>query len=136
MVKIEEVKLADFSLFRLAFFHVMFYYSDIFYYGDVLLHRRNVTGNVMLRRRYVTETLCYGDVLSRRRFVQRHFVRAPRLLPYGASQLCKKTNMNYQIQFVAFIIINLQYLLILLVLLYSERYTRGLFLFVSISLNL
>ncbi len=46
-----------------------------------MLRRRFVTGDVLLRRRFVTETFCtgdvlLGDVLSRRRFVRRPFVCA------------------------------------------------------------
>ncbi len=46
-----------------------------------MLWRRFVTGDVLLRRRFVTETFCYGDVLlgdflSRRRFVRRRVVCA------------------------------------------------------------
>ncbi len=46
-----------------------------------MLRRRFVTGDVLLRRRFVMETFCYGDVLlgdvlSRRRFVRRRFVCA------------------------------------------------------------
>jgi hypothetical protein len=63
MVKIEKVKLADFSLFRLAFLHEMLYYSDIFYYGDVLLRRRFVPETLCYRKRTVAETLCQGAVL-------------------------------------------------------------------------
>jgi hypothetical protein len=49
---------------------------ETFCYGDVLLQ-----GDVLLRRRFVTETFCrgdvlLGDVLSRRRFVRRPFVCA------------------------------------------------------------
>ncbi len=45
-----------------------------------MLRRRFVTGDVLLRRRFVTrrrfveETFCYVDVLLRRRFVRRRFV--------------------------------------------------------------
>jgi hypothetical protein len=45
--------------------------------GDVLLRRRFVPETLCYRRRSVTETFCYGDVLSRRRFVRRRFVFAP-----------------------------------------------------------
>jgi hypothetical protein len=57
---------ADFPLFELHF-------ADIFYRGDVLLRRRFVSETFCYRRRSVTETFCYetfcmetfwrGDVL-------------------------------------------------------------------------
>jgi hypothetical protein len=48
-----------------------------------LLQRRFVTGDVLLRRRFVEETFSYGDVLlgdvlSRRRFVRRRLYVRPR----------------------------------------------------------
>jgi hypothetical protein len=58
VIDVDEMKLADFSLFRLAFLHVMFYYSDIFCYGDVLLRRRFVPETLCYRRRSVMETFC------------------------------------------------------------------------------
>jgi hypothetical protein len=53
-----------------------------FYRGDVLLRRRFVSETLCYRRRSVTEMFCYGDVLygdvlSRRRSVRRRFVCAP-----------------------------------------------------------
>jgi hypothetical protein len=42
-----------------------------------LLRRRCVPETFCYKRRSVTETFCNGDVLSRRRFVQRRFVCAP-----------------------------------------------------------
>jgi hypothetical protein len=53
-----------------------------FLIGDVLLRRRFVTETICYRRRSVTETFCYGDVvyedvLSRICFVRIHFVCLP-----------------------------------------------------------
>jgi hypothetical protein len=45
-----------------------------FYRVDILLRRRFVSETFCYRRRSVTETFCYGDVLLRRRFVWRRFV--------------------------------------------------------------
>ncbi len=47
---------------------------DLLLYNIFCSRRRFVTGDVLLRRRFVEETFCYkdvllGDVLSRRRFV-------------------------------------------------------------------
>jgi hypothetical protein len=65
---VETVKLADF------FFIVM----QILSYADIINTEMFCYGDVLFRRRFVTETLCYGDVLhgdvlSRRRFVEETF---------------------------------------------------------------
>jgi hypothetical protein len=85
VVEIYEVKLVDFCLVKLPdFLHEIFYYSYILKQGDVLLRRRFVPETLCYRRRCVTETFCngdvlYGDVLSRRHFVRRRFVCAPEI---------------------------------------------------------
>ncbi len=43
--------------------------------GDVLSKRRFVRRRYVTRRRFVTETFCYRDVLLWRRFVRRRFVK-------------------------------------------------------------
>jgi hypothetical protein len=50
---------ADFSLFELQYADIFFFFTaETLCYRDVLFRRRFVTGDVPLRRRFVTERFC------------------------------------------------------------------------------